>query len=110
VWLPTTVHCNLEALFGWHDEGCCSERADDTQVPVEHCVVEDGGYRISDGSVTVAAPDLLVGWCGYLVRVSQKVAAPAPVPEFSTSPPELAGTWQFVERAALPARAPSHVS
>lgn len=110
LWLPTTVHCNLEALLSWQAETCCGDHAEKPSAPVDHCGVEDGSYRMTTASVVVAAPDLLLCWCGQVVWAAPAVEATAPAPDFSESPPGLTRTWQFVERAALPARAPTRVS
>jgi hypothetical protein len=111
VWVPTTVHCNLEAAFDWATESCCGEHADEAPAPVEHCGVEDGGYRIADSVVAVSAPALWVCWCFEVVRAQPPPAiGAASVTEHSESPPELIRTWQFIVRTALPVRAPSTVS
>src|SRR5688572_25263205 len=39
LWLPTTVHCNLEAVFAGEADDCCGDHADGGSAPVEHCGV-----------------------------------------------------------------------
>lgn len=110
LWLPTTVHCSLETMFGWQAERCCGDHQEDQSAPVDHCAVEEGGYRVTESSIVVAAPDVLVCWCGHAIALLLSTEPPLALAEAAESPPELAHTWQFTRRAAWPARAPSVVS
>lgn len=107
VWLPATVHCSLEAagfiaahcgddcsLLDGNDDGCD--------------VVENGLYKSSTPLVKASAPEL--------VRlVFELVPRPDPEPTVTSvcspgsvsEPQRLRCTWQFVERAAPPSRAPA---
>lgn len=112
-WLLATQHCALEAAGLWLDSG----HATDCCATAQGCgsdgcrVVEDGGYKPSTEMLKVSAPDLLD--CACLLCLG---AAPIEVPESDLLPAglverprEWVPTWQFVQRAALSPRAPSHV-
>jgi hypothetical protein len=114
VWALAAMHCKLETLPGFDFlRSCCF--ADAASASPEDCdtdgcgAVEDGGYRAEEQ--TVSAPQPL------LVAAVLACAFDAPMAELpmfgslgSVSPPELPGSWQFAQRAALLPRAPSAVS
>ncbi len=110
LWLPVTLHCRLEAagLFAPHDD-CAELQAAHTgsDCKDDSCpLVEDALYKESTQGPLFIAPDVsdlivlleLPAPCSLLCTLS---------PERHAPPPELRVTWQFVARAAPPARAPS---
>jgi hypothetical protein len=111
VWLPATLHCRLEAA-GFHDtDGCCvAEQPADAagDCKDDACpTVEEALYKESGRSLKVTAPDISRCFaCLALVPASA-----ASEPEFLTpshAPPlEIEAAWQFISRAAPPARAPA---
>lgn len=113
-WLPATLHCAIDqaGLFE-ASPTCCdhdSDRMPEDRACGERCVVLEGGVKVSTDHASVPAPNLLavVDWLAASeLQAREAPAQPAGTPE---SPPELARTWQFVARAALPPRAPSRVS
>lgn len=106
VWLTAREHCNLETL-GVLPASCASECAKACESDDACELVENACYKQAVDHVHVTAPTLLL--CLFV----------APVPEVPAAPPELRQprrvstslarerTWQFVERAAPPARAPA---
>ena len=111
LWLPATLHCQLEAagVFAEHctDEGSL---ATNTGCTDDACpTIEDALYKDSAASLTVAAPAEchIPDCCVRLLAADRRAAAPALSPTRHAPPPELRVTWQFITRAAPPARAPS---
>jgi hypothetical protein len=112
VWLPVTLHCRLEAA-GFYDaaDDCCS--TEQAAAPAGDCkddacpTVEDALYKESAHSLKVAAPD--VSLClACLALVPESAANEPALSTASHAPPlEIEAAWQFLARAAPPARAPS---
>lgn len=109
IWLPATLHCDLEAAglapsaVACHDDHCTSEHSAD------NCsLIEDGSFRASADTLKVASPNL-VSFCACLLcGAAISISPPMLAVEPSIAPPlELKVGWQFVVRAAPPARAPS---
>lgn len=109
LWLPATLHCDLEAagLENW--PGCHDEAAHDSS----HCTtdvchpLESSAYKPDSAPVKVPPP-ALGALCLCFVAIctpppTANVEPPATPPR---PPPELARTWHFIARAAPPARAP----
>lgn len=111
LWLPATLHCRLEAA-GVFDVHCSGEETAQTG---EECAddvcptVEQGLYKDSSATFAVAAPAEchVPDCCALLLALDRLVVEPALSPARHAPPPELSVTWQFVTRAAPPARAPS---
>ncbi len=108
VWLPVTLHCELEitGLLGpagecvASDDACCNDTA---------CVtVEEALFKDSTPVLTVSAPD--ASTCLVCLALATPPDAFFAESALSTvrhePPPELRVTWQFLSRAALLARAP----
>lgn len=109
LWLPATVHCQLEGLgldtvFACADAGHAEEKecTDGCQI------IEDGQVTFSKSRADVGSLALLACTCYFCVF---EISAPQPARElFATSQEEtlpLQRTWQFDRRAALPGRAPA---
>lgn len=115
LWLPATLHCDLgaagfaEAVFDHEDHPGTA----DASPHGDACdVVESGWVKRASADLTVAAPadcPCLLG-CLALLGATAATAAPVLAPTLHTVPPELAVTWQFVARAAPPARAPASLN
>jgi hypothetical protein len=116
LWLPATLHCGLETaglLLHEHgldlaDTGCA------TACEKESCsTLEDGAYKKASDPIKVSAPSLALCITQLVLDVAVEAAAesaPSVSPYTTDSPPELARTWQFTVRTALPARAPSLIA
>ncbi len=110
LWLPATLHCDLEAAGVTHLLGCHDHRAD---APAfghgHHCHSIDGlSYRLDGAALKAPAP--LADFLFVLAHPDFQAALEPPrvrIVAVDTSPPELPRTWQFVVRAAPPARAPA---
>jgi len=111
LWLPATLHCKLEAA-GVFAEHCTDEHspATDTGCTDDACpTIEDGLFKDSAAKLTVAAPAEchIPACCAHLLAPDRLVAEPALSPVRHAPPSELTVRWQFITRAAPPARAPS---
>ncbi len=111
-WLPVTLHCRLEAAGFYDADDCCAgEPAAETAGDCKDDVcptVEEALYKESSQSLKIAAPALVECFvCFALLAEPAAVAAPILSPERHAPPLELAVTWQFIARAAPPARAPN---
>ena len=111
LWLPATLHCRLEAA-GVFDSHC---NEDQSAQAGEDCTddvcptVEDGLYKDSSATFAVAAPAEchIPACCALLLDLDRLAAEPALSPARHAPPSELTVRWQFITRAAPPARAPS---
>jgi len=110
LWLPATLHCDLEAAGLGQAFGCHEESAHDPH----HCsddschAIESLTYKIDTAPVKILPPAL--GLFNHCPLSPAPLFAP-PVGELSvcrpSEPPPLARHWRFARRAAPPARAPS---
>jgi hypothetical protein len=112
LWLPATLHCQLEAAeihFLTHDHEE-SEHHDghDGGPDDEHHAFKDPSVTLTKSVVKILPP----GHAQALVLVALLATArdnptSALSPERHPPPLELKVAWQFMDRAAPPARAPS---
>lgn len=114
IWFAATQHCGLEnlGLFSAHGDevatqGCC--KADTDSCAKDGCdTVESGTYK-PDRDLKVATPQFVACACQICLP---SLVSPEPPDrnvlrlDFERSDAG-APTWHFVQRAALPARAPS---
>jgi hypothetical protein len=118
LWVPATQHCRLEVLPGFEFLSCC-RHAQDAQAPAHHdqdcaddgcAAFESGLYQQEDTQVAVVTP--LAPLLLFLAPPANQDPPSLPLVSAAAalSPPELAGTWHFSSRAALPARAPCVLS
>lgn len=115
LWLPATSHCDFEAV-GLDELFHCEtdhHSANADADSVDACnVVENGWIKRASSDVPVS-PSLAKVCLGFLVAAWATPAPEAVAPiaiARTVAPPELAPTWQFTTRAALPSRAPSLAS
>ncbi len=111
-WLPVTLHCRLEAAGFYDNDACCAtEQAADIagDCKDDACpTVEEALYKESTAGLKLVAPALTTCLvCLVSVPAPGLVAEPTLSPERHSPPPELTAAWQFIARAAPPARAPS---
>jgi hypothetical protein len=114
LWLPVTLHCRLEAagLFASPD-ACCA--AEESPAPAGDCkddacpTVEDALYKECTHGLKVSGPALNDCFaCLAIVALDRDLCAePTLSPARHAPPLELRAAWQFLSRAAPPARAPS---
>ena len=115
VWSACTVHCAVENLTRAAALPCCNEdggQSDQAPSAPGHCICsafQAGGCVSPESALSIPLP---VGGLCLFVAPPQDAEMPARpgIVEATLSPPELAGSWQFLSRAALPARAPSQIS
>lgn len=116
LWLPATLHCAMDQAGVFDSKpACCHEdssKAADANDCGTRCDIVGGDtQKLANHLVKVPAPVLLVWLSNAVVSLPDELAfAPQVSPDGAESPPELSRTWQFVERAALPPRAPSLAS
>lgn len=116
LWLPATLHCQIEQLDGSKLFSCAGHAHPDetSHADDDHCAdtlcqtIESGEYVLTKTRITFALP--VVQACLYQLCLFS-LNAPPPMALSVSSAPELAPPWQpswhFVRRTALPARAPS---
>lgn len=113
LWLPVTMHCQLENAGLFECDGCCMvDQATDTGAGCkgDACPsVEEALFKESSATLTVSAPSETDGTlCLALADpLGNASAEPDLSPARHAPPMELKVAWQFLSRAALPARAPS---
>lgn len=110
LWLPVTLHCRLEAagFFVPHDD-CATEQAAHAgaECKDDACpTVEDALYKESAQTLAVVAPDI-ADCLIFLELPAPDSLFHALSPDRHAPPAEIAAAWQFITRAAPPARAPS---
>jgi len=113
LWLPATLHCSLEgvgldALFACSEASAQAEHADQNAAHTDGCqIIESGQFAVSQSRIISA---LLPAPAGVFVHCLLQIVPPERAAGTfacrQTEPPPLQRTWQFVRRAALPARAP----
>ena len=112
LWLPATLHCDFEAVGLDELFHCETEHHSGEGFPIadDSCdVVENGWIKLSSAQHSLSAPVLSACLLSFSAPLLEDLLA-APEIEFSdvvVAPIEIARTWQFVTRAALPARAPN---
>jgi len=112
LWLPTSVHCQLETVPGFEflrcDFGNQSSKDDCNNSGC--CTVEKSQYRSEHAPLTPPLPDPSLMPLTALASVANVLPAEVSLGILTAAPPQLLKTWHFVSRAALPARAPSIAS
>ena len=114
-WLPATVHCQLESL-GLGALFACADQSGQAAHEDSAGCTDNGCQTVESGQIALAKSNLnlsLLPACAC-VPSFQYLVRPAPAPEISARGQEgtlpLQRTWQFVRRAALPARAPDSLN
>jgi hypothetical protein len=107
VWLPATSSCLLERVSVIQKDECCPPK---DSVPQDRsgsacCSLAAGNYKMDQSEVVVFAPDTL----DTTLRGADLVAR-FPTKYFQSEVLLSKSSWQFLERAALPIRAPSFAS
>jgi hypothetical protein len=115
LWLPATLHCQLEELPGLQFLACCDhdETAphQDDDCRTDSCaMVEDGLYKTNDSKVTAAPMVARLTIAPTFTLPTDPQSAGLEGHLATDKSPELPVTWQFSRRTALPPRAPSFVS
>lgn len=111
LWLPATLHCDLEAAgVAPASVVCQDEHAPDSHGTDNCALVENGTFKASSTLLKVSAPALLAcRLCCLAALLPPPVFVPLVSPERTDSPPELVRVWHFDHRAALPSRAPTRL-
>jgi len=110
LWLPATLHCDLEAAGVTNILGCHDHRAAGPAFGTDdHChSIEGVSYKLDFGSSKTLPPADFILF--VLAAPSALTATPPPrqiTVESRAAPPEIVRTWHFATRAAPPARAPA---
>ncbi len=111
LWLPATLHCQLEGLGFDSLFGCADTpagHADSRACADDGCqTIEAGQFVLTKQRLDLAAPALLACACSFCLFEFQPPVAAA---DFTASRQDvtlpLQRTWQFTRRAAAPPRAP----
>ncbi|HEX2852001.1 MAG TPA: hypothetical protein VHO24_02095 [Opitutaceae bacterium] len=110
VWLPATLHCEVEAAGVTLGSSCCTETdshgasAAGETCETDGCGIVEGGFT-SSTSLSVSAPLPVFNASPIWALASIPVLAPAAPPvtgviEALAAPPGTASCWLFVTRAA----------
>ena len=112
IWLPATVHCELESVPGLKFLQCVSDGQNSKGNCSDDgcCVVEKSQYKSEQARLTIPSPDLLPLPLAPVLDVANLFPLEASLGILTAAPPELHQTWHFVSRMALPVRAPSIAS
>ena len=118
LWVAAGEHCRLEMLTGFEFLSCCQhEEADKPPAHHEDDCGADGCTAVEQGFYKQARPQQsllkpLLGLVAWLVPLLDAKPADRPgcLVRVASSPPELSRVWLFLQRAAVPPRAPSFVS
>ena len=113
LWLPATLHCQLESLGLEAIFACADHPAETAHASGDGCTdqgcltIESGQFALTKSQLDLSCPPALAdGGLACLPALSP----PVPAPEISAAGQDetlrLRRTWQFARRAALPARAP----
>ena len=108
LWLPATLHCDLEAA-GLEIGVLCHDH-DTPEAAAAHCT-DDACHAIEDAAYTAVTLTKLVS--GTVLSVVALLPEPLELPAAALSPAstdvplEVPRSWRFSTRAAPPARAPS---
>jgi len=109
IWLPATLHCDLEAA-GLEIGVLCHDH-DTPEAAAAHCH-DEACHAIEDAAYTAITLTKLVGVISLsivaLLPEPLELPAAALSPARTDTPRELLRGWQFTTRAAPPARAPAH--
>ncbi|MEO6873791.1 MAG: hypothetical protein ABI222_03105 [Opitutaceae bacterium] len=112
LWLPATQHCAMQ-VTGLIPTTCPDEQSScaSQNAAIDGCsTVENAAYSQATPVLKAPVPILagLVGFlCNHCVFEATAVAAVAFPRVTMDRPLDWVRTWQFTQRAALPARAPS---
>lgn len=114
LWLPATMHCQLEMLTGLKALACCLHEDaaphQDNDCEQDSCAVVEAGLYPAIISVTKAPIPCLALVFLLPDLESFAVSAPNSVDLIGPAPLGLSQQWQFAWRTALPPRAPSTIS
>lgn len=106
LWLPATLHCSLDRAGVLGESQACIESC-----ATDNCDVLESGFCHSTSDVLkVPAPTALTCLCCLLEITPETIVLPLLSPARTSSPPELARTWQFTARAAPLPGAPALAS
>jgi hypothetical protein len=115
LWLPASVHCQLESLPGLEFFQCVVDEqlACDPGKDCGDCgcfAVEQSQYKSEHIRLTLPSPDLLPISFTPLLPLASTLPVEVCVGILTAAPPQLLKTWHFASRTALPGRAPSLAS
>lgn len=115
LWPLVVSHCDLEQLPGFQFLACGDGDSDtphqDNECQTDGCAsVESGAYKTESRRLEVSTPAVaLSAFLTASLREATRLDSASKVfPD--SAPPDIPSAWQFLRRAALPPRAPSHVS
>jgi len=109
LWLPATLHCQLESIPGLEFVRCASDTPDQSDCSGDGCcAVEKSQYKSEQHRHTV--PVFLPIASAPLLSVATIQPDETGLGILTTAPPEFLKTWQFALRTASPPRAPSFAS
>ncbi|MBI2950074.1 MAG: hypothetical protein HYY23_20770 [Verrucomicrobia bacterium] len=110
-WAPVSMHCKLELVPGLEFLQCETEAPAPSDCDEDGCqVIESARYKVEENQ-PIVSPFVFVMTASLTVPpIEDSARRPERCATWTTAPPELPNTWQFVSRAALLPRAPSFAS
>lgn len=109
LWLPATLHCELEGSGLFQPAAACVAAGDDCCYDPNCFTLENALFKESAHVVKVSAPHATT--CAVCLTPALTPDTLFAEPILSAArhvpPPELGVAWQFLTRAAPPARAPA---
>jgi hypothetical protein len=111
LWVPATVHCQLERAFVL-EATACGDHSQESETGRNccdsNCKALENGF-VKGNTQTSGDRDIALLLAAAVILEPPDVTATQR--NFPTSvPPDLSPAWQFAQRAALPVRAPSFLS
>ena len=113
LWPLAMNHCKLETLPGFTFLNCAVETPDTHGADkdcAERCAFEKSQYRADHVPLNVSAPNLLPVFSAPVLPVFAALPAEVSGGILTAAPPQLLQSRYFVDRTALPVRAPSLAS
>ena len=110
LWLPATLHCELETAGFFAECSGCHEQADASgrDNDADGCaIVEAGAYRIDVLGIKAPVPGAMLVLL-VIPPPAMEVVTAGHLDETAASS-DIFRTWQFVRRAARPTRAPARM-
>ena len=108
------IHCKIEGISGLRflacEEGRTAPHSPDDCSTKDCCTFESSVYKAEISKNLLPSPPFVVAVILTLLQGESEVQQLEQTGREINAPPELAPSWQFVSRAALPVRAPSLLS
>jgi hypothetical protein len=107
LWLPATLHCNLEAAGLIFPSSVCTDGSND-HCSGDNCTQLEGSlFKHKSHELQVMSPDLLACACFLCLHLQPPTALDELIVQTRCQSQNWVTSWHFVRRAAPSPRAPS---